>query len=75
MLFRSTSNTVSVQIDNEVLVTGIQLTTATGSVVISIGVQVTGVQLTTNVGKTFIDAWAVVNINATNTWTVVDIAA
>jgi len=31
--------------------------------------------MTARTGKAFIYAWAVVNINATNTWTVVDIAA
>jgi hypothetical protein len=75
-LLQSTTDSVSVQIDNEVFLTALTpLNTTTGTVVISIGVELVGLQMTSNVGKVFIDAWAVVNINATNTWTVVDIAA
>jgi len=75
-LLQSTTDSVSVQIDNEVFLTALTpLNTTTGTVVISIGVELVGLQMTSNVGRVFIDAWAVVNINATNTWTVVDIAA
>jgi hypothetical protein len=75
-LLQSTTDSVSVRIDNEVFLTALTpLNTTTGTVVISIGVELVGIQMTSNVGKVFIDAWAVVNINATNTWTVVDIAA
>jgi len=75
-LLQSTTDSVSVQIDQEIYLTALTpLNTTTGTVVISIGVELVGIQMTSNVGKVFIDAWAVVNINATNTWTVVDIAA
>ena len=75
-LLQSTTDSVSVQIDQEVYLTALTpLNTTTGTVVISIGVELVGIQMTSNVGRVFIDAWAVVNINATNTWTVVDIAA
>jgi len=72
----STTDSVSVQIDNEVYVTGLTtLNTTVGTVVVSIGVQLTGLQMTTSVGTPVIYGWAVVDINVTNSWTVVDIAA
>jgi hypothetical protein len=51
------------------------LHTTTGTLVISIGVPVTGVSMTASVNAPLIISWAVVNINTSNTWTVVDIAA
>ena len=74
-LLESSVDTVVVQIDNEVFVTGSQITTNTGTVVIGIGVQLTGVSMTASTGNPIIFGWAVVDINVTNTWSVVDIAA
>jgi hypothetical protein len=31
--------------------------------------------MTTSTGRLYISAWAVININSTSSWTVVDIAA
>jgi len=40
-----------------------------------VNVDVTGVSATVSTGRLFITAWAVIDINQTGTWTVVDIAA
>ena len=61
----------------DVAVTGQTLTTSTGTMSgqFLTNVDVTGVALTGSTGTLFITAWAVIDINQTGTWTVVDIAA
>jgi len=61
----------------DVAVTGQTLTTSTGTMSgqFLTNVDVTGVTLTGSTGTLFITAWAVIDINQTGTWTVVDIAA
>ena len=60
-----------------VILTDVSATFSSGSVSFSIdgSVTLTGVSSTVSIGQLFVTAWAVVNINQTGTWTVVDIAA
>jgi len=75
-LLQSSVDTLSIQIDQQVYLTGLtSLTTNVGSVGIGIGVELVGIPMTAAVGRVIIEAWAVVNTNVTNNWSVVDIAA
>jgi hypothetical protein len=74
-LLQSAVGNAQSTVSKDVTLTGVSANTTTGSVVINIGVLVTGVQMTTSVTAPLIISWAVVNINTSNTWTVVDIAA
>lgn len=60
-----------------VILTDVSATFSSGSVSFTIdgSVTLTGVSSTVSIGQLFVTAWAVVNINQTGTWTVVDIAA
>ena len=74
-LLQSAVGNAQSTVSKDVPVTGVSATTTTGTLVISIGVQVTGVSMVASVKAPTVFAWAVVNINTTNTWNVVDIAA
>ena len=74
-LLQSAVGNAQSSVSKDVPVTGVSATTTTGTLVISIGVQVTGVSMVASVKAPTVFAWAVVNINTTNTWNVVDIAA
>lgn len=74
----ATTSVESVIIDLATVVpTGVSanISTGTAGFVIDGTVTLTGVNMTTSIGKLYISAWAVININSTSTWTVVDIAA
>jgi len=60
-----------------VILTGSSVVTSTGTVSFTIdgSVTLTGVTMTASTGRLFVSAWAVIDINSTATWTVVDIAA
>jgi len=60
-----------------VILTGSSVVTTTGTVSFTIdgSVTLTGVTMTASTGRLFVSAWAVIDINSTATWTVVDIAA
>jgi hypothetical protein len=70
----SATGSVITRADANVVLTRVTLTAVTGYVSIAIGanVSVTGNQLTASTGKLFTVAWAVVDINTTNTWTTVN---
>jgi hypothetical protein len=57
--------------------TGVSATTTVNSVSFQIDadVVVSGVNMTASTGRLYVSAWAVIDINSTATWTVVDIAA
>jgi hypothetical protein len=60
-----------VVVDTDVLLTTNLIQANSGSVVIGIGVPVTGVQMQISIKTPVVVAWAVVDINVTNTWTTV----
>jgi hypothetical protein len=74
-LLQSAVGNAQSSVSKDVTLTGVSANTTTGSLVINIGVPVTGVSMTASVNAPLIISWAVVNINTSNTWTVVDIAA
>lgn len=74
----ATTSVASVSVDLATVVpTGVSanVTTGTAGFVIDGTVTLTGVNMTTSTGRLYVSAWAVININSTSSWTVVDIAA
>jgi len=66
MFLNTAVATVGITINQEIYVTGIQMTASTGSIFISAWAVV-------DIGIS--NSWTVVNTSTTNTWAVVDIAA
>jgi len=75
-LLNTTTGTATGDVATVVL-TDVSATFSSGSVSFTIdgSVTLTGVSSSSSIGTLFVTAWAVVDINQTGTWTVVDIAA